>query len=268
MPMSVTYTNFGGQLVHENRGGVETFFTSDPEGSIVECRDSTGVLTFSATYWPYGELRTTTGTNPSQFDFIGSLGYYRENSARAYVRARFLRKELGRWMTVDAYWPTEPAFNYVRNRPTSDVDPSGNQGVWQARPPRKLPLNTGQDCGDGPGWACLNIVCLTCLKGVFDRGILWVDERERRKPPMPGSWYNAMRHCISSCLAAQECGCECAHIADYREWDPDPTYDNKCDLHNNRYGRFLGGSFAGNCPDMCALALKEGNLCFVLGLRV
>ncbi len=129
MPMSVTYTNFGGQLVHENRGGTESFYTSDPLGSIVDVRNSSGTQTFSASYWPYGEIRTSTGTNPSQFDFDGALGYYRENANRAYVRARFLRKELARWMTVDPLWPNQLAFCYSLNRPLDVTDASGMGAV-------------------------------------------------------------------------------------------------------------------------------------------
>ncbi|HMS57007.1 MAG TPA: hypothetical protein PKA27_16570 [Fimbriimonadaceae bacterium] len=129
MPMSVVYTNFGGELVHENRGGVETTYISDPLGSVIDCRNSAGTQVFSATYWPYGEIRTSTGTNPSQFDFVGALGYYRENANRAYVRARVLRKELGRWMTIDQLWPWESAFGYVHQSPATTSDKSGNQVI-------------------------------------------------------------------------------------------------------------------------------------------
>ena len=35
MAMAVTYMTVNGELVHESRGGVETFYTSDPLGSRV-----------------------------------------------------------------------------------------------------------------------------------------------------------------------------------------------------------------------------------------
>lgn len=69
-----------------------------PQGSVVNVRNSSGTQTVSATYWPYEEICTSTGTNPCQFDFVGSLGYYRENSTGTYVRARFLRREHARCM--------------------------------------------------------------------------------------------------------------------------------------------------------------------------
>ena len=82
----MTYTNFGGQIIHLNRGGTETSYTSDPMGSVIG-RNSSGAQTFSATYWPSGEVMTSTGTKPTQFGFVAALGYYRETPAPTYVRA-------------------------------------------------------------------------------------------------------------------------------------------------------------------------------------
>ena len=46
---------------------------------------------------------------------------------RQYVRARHLRPDLGRWMTVDPLWPREQPYRYVQNSPSNDVDPTGLQ---------------------------------------------------------------------------------------------------------------------------------------------
>ena len=105
MPMSVTYTNYNGRIVCENRGGVETLFMPDTLGNVIETRDmATGVKTSETTYWPYGEVRTQTGTNPSPWGFCGVWGYYSAPGEPMYVRARYDRPALGRWMTVDPLW--------------------------------------------------------------------------------------------------------------------------------------------------------------------
>ena len=63
MPVA-TYTTINGMLVHESRGGVESFYFPDTLGNLTTVRSSTGVKTYGAEYWPYGEIQTETGTNP------------------------------------------------------------------------------------------------------------------------------------------------------------------------------------------------------------
>ncbi len=55
--MSVTYTTIDGELLHENRGGVETYYLADPLGSVIECHDVNGNTISQTWYWPYGEIK-------------------------------------------------------------------------------------------------------------------------------------------------------------------------------------------------------------------
>jgi hypothetical protein len=55
MAMAVVYTTVNGEFFYENRGGVETFYTSDPLGNLAYCTDVNGNTTYSATYAHYGE---------------------------------------------------------------------------------------------------------------------------------------------------------------------------------------------------------------------
>ena len=125
MPMSVVYETVNGRLVEENRGGVVTRYLPDTLGSVIKTADVNGNITSETTYWPFGEVRTQVGTNPSPWGFCGIWGYLQDAAARLYVRARYLRADLGRWMAVDPVWPGESAYNYVRARPTELIDPSG-----------------------------------------------------------------------------------------------------------------------------------------------
>ncbi len=112
--------------MQETRGGVETYYIPDPLGSLVECRNSSGTKTYSAEYWPYGELQTSTGTNPSSLGYVGLLGYLTDSATVLYVRARYLMTKTARWLTVDPIWPRQPAYNYADNQPATWVDDSGN----------------------------------------------------------------------------------------------------------------------------------------------
>lgn len=76
MAMSVTSTNVLGQVFIESRGGVDTKLIPDPLGNVVKCKNSAGTYTYSAEYWPCGEVQSSTGSNPRNFGYVGTWGYY------------------------------------------------------------------------------------------------------------------------------------------------------------------------------------------------
>ena len=126
MALSVVYSNFGGRVVSETRNGVESNYVSDPLGSTIGLMDSAGAMTDRWTYWPYGEVATRTGTNPTPLTFLGVLGYFKDVLDKLfYVRARHLHVDLARWLTVDPLWPDQPAYGYVEDSPALFSDPSG-----------------------------------------------------------------------------------------------------------------------------------------------
>jgi RHS repeat-associated protein len=128
MPMSVKYATVNGRMVQENRGGTVTKYVPDTLGSVIQTQDATGVQTSTTHYWPFGEERTSTGTNPSSWGFVGTYGYLTDAPNRQYVRARYLRNDLSRWLNVDPLWPYEPTYAYT-SRPTTRVDVSGLQVI-------------------------------------------------------------------------------------------------------------------------------------------
>jgi RHS repeat-associated protein len=135
MPMSVTYATVNGRMVQENRGGTVTKYVPDTLGSVIQTRDATGVQTSTAHYWPFGEVRTSTGTNPSPWGFVGNYGCLTDAPNRQYVRARYLRNDLSRWTTVDRLWPRGRRYTYAGNQPLGKVDPSGMSEVSTPLPP-------------------------------------------------------------------------------------------------------------------------------------
>jgi len=137
MTATVTYATVNGMLVMENRGGVKTEYISDTLGNLIQCRDASGNKTYEAWYWSYGEIREQTGTNPSPWGFVGTLGYYTDALNYLYVRARYYRPNLTRWQTVDPLWPSEKPYVYARNIPVLLVDPSGLDN-WFTRACKKI----------------------------------------------------------------------------------------------------------------------------------
>ncbi len=126
MTVSVTVTNWGDEIVYENRGGIERFFAPDTLGSTALLVDPTGTVTDTFTYWPYGELVSHTGTSSTTFTYVGTLGYYFDSVVNwFYIRARYLRQTLARWQTVDPLWPFTSAYKYVANSPVLFSDSSG-----------------------------------------------------------------------------------------------------------------------------------------------
>jgi len=136
MAMSVVYTTINGQIVHENRGGVEAFYAPDTLGSTVALLSTTGSVTDTYTYQPYGEIVSHVGSSVTPFTFVGTLGYYLDVSGSLiYVRARYLRQALTRWQTVDPFWPDEQAYGYCSDAPAKHTDPSGLAAIVYPAPP-------------------------------------------------------------------------------------------------------------------------------------
>jgi len=181
MAMTATYTTFAGMVVHQRKNGVDTELISDPLGSVVKTKDASGNETSRTEYWPFGEVQSSTGSNPTPFGFVATLGYYRDLATRLYVRARYLRPDQGRWQTVDPFYPFEAAYIYADSYPIILRDASGY------RPDRWIPpFNPDED----------DVLC----RGRLPRSISTVPEK----------WWVT----CAGCLGAQ-------HISDISNGDSD-----------------------------------------------
>ncbi|ARU41664.1 hypothetical protein CCB80_11135 [Armatimonadetes bacterium Uphvl-Ar1] len=151
MSASVLYTNFGGMLVHEDRGGVERTYVHDEMGNTSYLVDSNGV-TDSYEYTPYGQV-THVGTSVTPFTFIGALGYFATGWSHltSYVRARWYSRVSGAWGSVDPIWPWQKAYQYVDGNPAMYVDPSGLDRLSFGQAVNKIldildKMSAGLDC--------------------------------------------------------------------------------------------------------------------------
>jgi len=125
MALNCVYTVVNGVMLKETRNGVETEYVPDTNGNLWMTRDMSGNVTSTTDYWPYGEVQTSTGTNPSPLGFGGIVGYVTDTLTQLYVRARSYRADRARWLTVDLLWPEQSAYEYAQGSPTLFVDPEG-----------------------------------------------------------------------------------------------------------------------------------------------
>jgi RHS repeat-associated protein len=122
-----------GTLVSQNLSGTRHYYLFDRLGSIVGLTDSTGALSQTYKYEPYGTLRSSTGSVSNPFRFVGQ---YRTGSGfgEAYkIGARYYNPAFGRWMQADPI--DQPAdlregnrYLYVGDDPTNAIDPTGTSG--------------------------------------------------------------------------------------------------------------------------------------------
>ena len=139
MAMKTRYTNLGGQVVAVKTGGQRYFVEPDALGNVRALVNESGVRAQTYTYWPYGEVRTSTGSVTQPLQFCGTWGYYTESSSKQYVRARYYMQSLGRWQTVDPLWPSMQQYDYCFGRPMNYLDPSGMGGSVLQIGPEPIP---------------------------------------------------------------------------------------------------------------------------------
>lgn len=119
----------GDDLLAVIRSSGTRFYHLDGLGSVRALTDEAGTVTDTYTFSAFGELLVHTGSDPNAYLFAGepldpNSGYY-------YLRARWMDPGVGRFISQDPFSgfisdpPSLHKYTYVRNRPTTLVDPSG-----------------------------------------------------------------------------------------------------------------------------------------------
>ena len=144
MTMTTRYTVIDGEIIAEKRNGVRKQYVPDSQGSTVALLDNTQTPTDTFTYWPYGEVASRTGTTPTPFQFVGTLGCRQDSATKTYARARVLDTQKSRWLTEDpiGIMGGLNLYCYAGNQPTSKIDPQGTDYDWN--PPF---LDPNSPCG-------------------------------------------------------------------------------------------------------------------------
>ena len=133
--MALTRRTFtvSGRIIGEWQSGQRTDHLSDALGSVTAITSSSGSVSTTVRYRPYGSLLSTTGSpNLRPFSWIGMTGYRRNDNhafSDTYVRARHYDSIIGAWTSVDQLWPREQPYTYVHSRPVRFIDPDGQASI-------------------------------------------------------------------------------------------------------------------------------------------
>ena len=91
----VNYTVANGELIAETRGGIRSLYVPDPLGSTIALFNASQTKTDTWVYWPYGEVKTRTGTTPTPFQDYGAKGFYRNSSSITYAKVAYMNVVVG-----------------------------------------------------------------------------------------------------------------------------------------------------------------------------
>lgn len=117
-----------GNLISQNRGGIESQYHFDPQGSTLALTNDNQQVTDSYAYSAFGEVTEHTGSTVTPFQYLGQLGYYKDDVTESFlVRRRTLSASYGIWLSRDPIltFGLDTYYRYVRNTPCMRVDPSG-----------------------------------------------------------------------------------------------------------------------------------------------
>ncbi|HEV2360287.1 MAG TPA: RHS repeat-associated core domain-containing protein, partial [Acidimicrobiales bacterium] len=110
--------------------GAAAFYDSDASGNVIDATGTTGSVTSSATFDPFGNLLS--GSAAGSFGFAGTVGAAAQPTGLVFDKARFYDPALGRFLTPDPSGErgVDP-YTYALNSPMALVDATGrNPTYW------------------------------------------------------------------------------------------------------------------------------------------
>lgn len=124
-----TWYLLGLDMIGQESEDTWSYFGYDGLGSMRFLTDSTGTMTYSTDYSPYGELIADAGTGASSLGFTGE---HTDKSGLTYLRARYLNTATGTFMSTDPVMGMVGSramqwnpYLYVAGNPVNYLDPSG-----------------------------------------------------------------------------------------------------------------------------------------------
>jgi RHS repeat-associated protein len=120
------------------------YYFSDHLKTASVITDSSGVIKAESDYYPWGGELQFVNNDSNDYKFTGKKRDL--ETGLDYFGARYYSSGLGRWVSAD--WSATPIpvpyahfedpqslnlYGYVRNIPTSDIDPDGHGDAWQMK---------------------------------------------------------------------------------------------------------------------------------------
>jgi RHS repeat-associated protein/CSLREA domain-containing protein len=120
---------YGNDRIAQMQSGITEYFLTDALTSVRQITNNSGTITYARAYDPYGVVLSTAGSSQSAYGYSGE--YSGTDTTLLYLRARFYRPSLGRFLTKDN-WEGDVnspmsynLWNYVDANPINRRDPSG-----------------------------------------------------------------------------------------------------------------------------------------------
>jgi RHS repeat-associated protein len=129
LPRVIKYYYHGGKRVAMRSGGQVYYLHGDHLGSTSLSTRENGEIVARQLYHPYGTVRYSEGTLPTDFGFAGQR---HDGTGLVFMRARYYHAGLGRFTQADTIVPEAGnpqdlnRFAYARNNPVRYIDPSGH----------------------------------------------------------------------------------------------------------------------------------------------
>lgn len=124
------YIFAGSQRIAKIRNGNGFYYHTDHLGSSSVITDSMGMEEQGIYYYPYGEIKTNTGSDVSKYKFTDQE--WDAESGLYYYGARYYDPKLARFISADTIVPRPfnpqalNRYSYVINNPVKYIDPSGH----------------------------------------------------------------------------------------------------------------------------------------------
>lgn len=122
------YTPSGMLLARMKPTGELYYYHGDTRGSVVAITDESAAITHQYRYEDFGRLtkKYEPVDDANLFRYVGAYGVEYELTDLYYMRARYYKPGVGRFLTEDPIWSTN-LYPYADNNPIKKIDPLGEE---------------------------------------------------------------------------------------------------------------------------------------------
>jgi len=104
------------------------YFHYDSRGSTIAITDQNQNITNKYAYDEFGKVTNLVETDYNPFRYVGQYGVMYEDADLYFMRARYYKPGIGRFMSEDPVWGVN-LFGYVENNTLMNIDPNGNKSI-------------------------------------------------------------------------------------------------------------------------------------------